>query len=96
MPASSGVVFNGVQRDGPASAGDIGSLWQVGPDGSLTEVTIDELDFSVLPTTDPLIAGKGWRDPITGYVTVSFGNTPYTPSADFSDTRNSMYIAAVI
>lgn len=46
-------------------------------------------------TTDPLVAGLLWNN--AGHLVFSSGplSSSYTPSLDFSDARNSMYITLI-
>lgn len=48
-----------------------------------------DVAMSALPTSDPNVANQLWQDPSTHVVYVSTG---YTPSLDFSNANNSMYV----
>ncbi len=61
--------------------------------GVMTWASIANIDCSSLPTTDPLINGLLYREPTTNYIVMSTGVSSYSPSYDFSDARNSMYVA---
>jgi hypothetical protein len=62
------------------------------PDGSLSWSAVSAVDFSSLPTVDPGIYGRVWRNATTGAVLMSLGVASYSPSLDFRDSRNSQYL----
>lgn len=48
--------------------------------------------MALLPVSDPGVAGEWYINPSTFSPTQSQGSAPYTPSWDFSDSRNSQYV----
>lgn len=59
-------------------------------DGSVTINNGTDLSAIYAITTDPLVAGSPWNS--GGFLKFSAGVSSYSPSMDFSDARNSMYI----
>lgn len=58
-------------------------------------LSLTAIDLSLLPQSDPVSYGRAWVNISTGVVMMSLGSFPYAQSLDFSDSRNSMYLAAI-